>query len=120
MQRDAKSPQHYIDSIEGAQKELLLEIRALILEAAPESEEIIEYGMLGYTGIANLAAQKHYVSLYVAPKVLAQYKQNHPESNCGKSCLRFRSQKDFHADSVQELLQEVHRMWKNGESTGCC
>lgn len=120
MQRNSKSPRKYIADVEGAQKELLLKIRSLILKAAPETEEIIEYGMLGYTGIANLAAQKHYVSLYVAPQALAAYKKKHPDQDCGKSCIRFPSEKKFDPTAIQELLVEVHRMWKNGENPGCC
>ncbi len=120
MQRNSESPEHYIDAVEGDQKELLLKIRSLIQEIAPEAGETIEYGMLGYPGIGNLAAQKNYVSLYVAPKALAQFKKAHPSSNCGKSCLRFKSDKEFNPEAVRNLLTEVYRMWKNGESTGCC
>ncbi len=52
---------------------LLQEIRKPIFEVDPEVEETIEYGMLGYTDFANLAAPKHYVSLYVSPRAMAKY-----------------------------------------------
>lgn len=120
MQRDSRSPRHYLDAVEGAQKELLLEIRALIREMVPGAAETIEYGMLGYGGIANLAAQKHYVSLYVSPKALARFKEDHPSADCGKSCLRFRSAKDFDPAAVRSLLAEIRRMREDGESAGCC
>ena len=120
MQRNSASPEDYINSIEGSQKDLLVGIRDLIHEVIPDAEETIEYGMLGYSGIGNLAAQKNYVSLYVAPKALAAFKKEHPSSNCGKSCLRFGSDKDFDADAVHKLLSEVHRISQNGESSGCC
>jgi len=76
MKRDDRSPAHYIDSVEGEQKQLLLSIRSLIQSVAPDAEEYIEYGMLGYGEVANLAAQKNYVSLYVSPKALVEYKKN--------------------------------------------
>ena len=120
MQRNSASPEQYIDAVEGPQKDLLLQIRALIQEIAPDAEETIEYGMLGYSGIGTLAAQKNYISLYVAPKALAEYKKQHPSSNCGKSCLRFKSAQEFDPKAVHNLLTEVHRMSQNGESTECC
>ena len=72
MRRDASSPKAYCDDVKGAQRRLLDTIRALILEAAPDVDEGLRYGMLDYPGIANLAAQKNYVALYVAPAALAE------------------------------------------------
>jgi hypothetical protein len=45
--------------------------------------------MLDYPGYGNIGAQKHYVSLYVVPKVLAKHKMNFPGLSAGKSRLRF-------------------------------
>ena len=42
MKRDSASPEHYIASLEGWQKELLLQIRSLIQEVAPEAKEGID------------------------------------------------------------------------------
>ncbi len=120
MKRDDRSPAHYINSIEGKQKQLLISIRELIQSVAPEAEEYIEYGMLGYGEVANLAAQKNYVSLYVSPKALVEFKKKHPGANCGKSCLRFRSAGDFDPVAVKELLTTVQKMILAGEDTGCC
>ncbi len=71
MKRDARSPQAYRNDVTGELREMLETIRRAILSVAPDTEEIIEHGMLGYPGLANLAAQKHYVALYVTPAVLA-------------------------------------------------
>ena len=120
MKRDSRSPAHYIDSIDGELKPLIQEIRKLIFEADPNAEEIIEYGMLGYTDFANLAAQKNYVSLYVSPKALAEYKKKHTNADCGKSCLRFKSAGGVDSVAVKELLITVRKMILAGEDTGCC
>ena len=120
MKRDDRSPAHYIDSVEGEQKQLLLSIRALIQSVAPDAEEYIEYGMLGYGEVANLAAQKNYVSLYVSPKALAEYKKKHATADCGKSCLRFKSVGNFDSVAVKDLLTTVQKMILAGEDTGCC
>lgn len=128
MKRDSQSPDHYIASIEGEQKKLLLEIRKLIFEADPNADEIIEYGMLGYTDFVNLAAQKHYVSLYVSPRILAEYRKQHPDAtfpkNCGKSCLRFGwgpgSISQFDPASIRALLKDIVDRRERGEDMGCC
>ncbi len=110
MKRDDSSPEAYLASIEEPQKSLLLAIRDLIIEVAPDAKEGIEYGMLGFGDIANLAAQKNYVSLYVPPAALAPFKKRHPSVNCGKCCLRFSSAAKFEAlgrDEIRGLLEAV-------------
>lgn len=110
MKRDDSSPVAYLASVDEPQKSLILAIRELVIEVAPDAKEGIEYGMLGFGDIANLAAQKNYVSLYVAPRALAPFQKQHPSINCGKSCLRFSSMKRFEEmgeDKIRKLLQAV-------------
>ena len=112
MKRDDRSPQHYIDSVRGEQKSLLLKVRQLIQDVAPDAVEYIEYGMLAYGELANLAAQKHYVSLYVSPEAMALHQKNYPNIRCGKCCLRMKSQDDVAAFGVKELLEFVRDQTK--------
>lgn len=110
MKRDDSSPRAYIDSVEEPQKSLLKAVRKLIIDTVPDAKEGIEYGMLGFGDIANLAAQKNYVSLYVAPIALAEFKKRHSSIKCGKSCLRFGSMKDLEllgSEAVRDLLKSV-------------
>ncbi|MDF1738911.1 MAG: DUF1801 domain-containing protein [Verrucomicrobiales bacterium] len=110
MKRDDSSPEAYIASIDEPQKSLFLAIRELIVEVAPDAEEGIEYGMLVFGDIANLAAQKNYVSLYIPPAAMAPFKQRHPSLNCGKCCLRFSSAAKFEAlgrDEIRNLIKAV-------------
>ncbi|MHC4401398.1 MAG: DUF1801 domain-containing protein [Planctomycetota bacterium] len=109
MRRDDRSPSSYLDSVDGELKDLLVEIRSLIFKVHPQCEELIEYGMLGYPGLANLAAQKGYVSLYVSPEALAKYKKQYACADCGKSCLRFKSMKDFDESAITYLLELVKK-----------
>ena len=83
MRRNDSSPEAYRKDVLGEQSEMLETIREAIFEVAPDMEEIIEYGMLGYPGLANLAAQKHYVALYVPPAVLAEHRDRFPGTDCG-------------------------------------
>ena len=65
--------------------------------------------MLDYPGLANLGAQKHYVSLYVAPAVLAKHRDHFVGLSSGKSCLRFRRLSQLDRPAVSRLLRDVWR-----------
>ena len=114
MKRDASSTGAYRDDVSGEQREMLEAIRKVIFEVAPGIDEVIEYGMLGYPGLANLAAQKHYVALYVKPEVLAAHRDSLPGIDCGKSCIRFRRIDQVDAGVLRSLLSDVRRA--RGES----
>lgn len=63
--------------------------------------------MLDYPGYGNIGAQKHYVSLYVVPKVLAKHRKNFPGVNAGKSCLRFAKIEQVDEGALAALLKDV-------------
>ena len=107
MKRDARSPQAYRNDVTGEQSEMLETIRNAIRSVAPDTDEIIEHGMLGYPGLANLAAQKHYVALYVKPAVLAEHRDHFPGADCGKSCMRFRRPDQIDSKRLRDLLRDV-------------
>ena len=107
MRRNDSSPEAYRNDVTGEQKEMLETIRGVIFEVAPKIEEIVEYGMLGYPGLANLAAQKHFVALYVKPSVLARHQEHLPGVDCGKSCARFRRPDQVDPARRRDLLRDV-------------
>jgi uncharacterized protein YdhG (YjbR/CyaY superfamily) len=107
MRRKDSSPGAYRADVTGEHSEMLETIRNAILSVAPDIDEVIEHGMLGYPGLANLAAQKHYVALYVKPAVLAKHKKHFPGADCGKSCLRFRRPDQIDPKQLRILLRDV-------------
>ncbi|MEJ2582090.1 MAG: DUF1801 domain-containing protein [Acidobacteriota bacterium] len=109
MKRDVDTPEDYRTDTTGEQGEILEAIRRVIFEVVPETDEVIEYGMLGYPGLANLAAQKHHVSLYVMPEVLARHSEHFEGVDRGKSCLRFCRPDQVDNGSLRELLRDVLR-----------
>jgi uncharacterized protein YdhG (YjbR/CyaY superfamily) len=109
MRRNDSSPEAYRKDVAGEQSEMLETIREVIFKVVPDTKEIIEYGMLGYPGVANLAAQKHYVALYVLPAVLAEHRDRFPGADCGKSCLRFRRPDEINPERLKNLLRDVRR-----------
>ena len=90
----------------------------MIFEIAPDAQEGIAHGMLDYTGLANLAAQKNYVALYVAPAVLANWKDDFPDVSMGKSCMRFHRMNQVNRAALGRLLREV-REFRSQEVAGC-
>ena len=107
MKRDDRSVESYVASVLGAQRVLLDAIRSVFHEQFPDIPEGIRYGMLDYPGLANLAAQKHYVAVYVKPETLARHKDNFPGTSCGKSCLRFKNLDQFDSAALKALLTDV-------------
>lgn len=109
MQRDSSSPEAYREAVEGEQRALLEAIRAAIFEAAPDVEEGMEHGMLDYRDLANLGAQKHYVSLYVLPAALDRHRDHFPGVDSGRSCLRFRRLDQVDPRRLRALLKDVRK-----------
>ena len=107
MQRDSNSPEAYRNDVTGEQSDILEAIRTQILAVAPDVKEIVEHGMLGYTGLANLGAQKHHVALYVMPEVLARHQDGFNNVDCGKSCVRFRRSDQVDAAALRSLFEDV-------------
>jgi uncharacterized protein YdhG (YjbR/CyaY superfamily) len=117
MQRDAKSPNAYRSDVGDEQRELLEAIREVIFEVHPEVVEGVRYGMLDYPGLANLAAQKQYVSLYIVPEVLGDYAQEFAGVSRGKSCLRFKRTDQIDRPRLRRLLRDVRRYRKRNDPT---
>ena len=107
MKRDAETPADYLAQLPEGQRALVDLLRSAILRDHPDIEEGLRYGMLDYPGLANLAAQKAYVALYVKPSVLGEFKPRFPGVSCGKSCLRFKRLDQVDADAVADLLRAV-------------
>jgi len=114
VKRDARSPEHYRADVRGVPSQILESIREILFEVEPALEEGIAYGMLDYPGLANLAAQKNYVSLYVLSSVLARHKRAFPGLDAGKSCLRFKRLEQVDRPALRALLEDVRKTRQAG------
>lgn len=108
MQRNVNSPAEYLAEVPPEQLPLIKHIRQLIKESAPDLQESIRYGMLAYEdhgGLFALAAQKHYVSLYVlATQAIEDMSTELKSINHGKGCLRFKRLDNFPTENIRKLL----------------
>ena len=129
MNSNAKTPTEYINSLEEPRKTTIKKLHRLICKTVPNLKPHMKYGMLGYgtyhykyaSGregdwmIIGLANQKNYISLYACLSdgkqyVAEKYKKNLPNSNIGKSCIRFRKLEDIDLTVITRILKETNRI----------
>ncbi len=98
----------YIDSFPNKVKDILLKVRTLITEIAPESTEAMSYGMPGYKYLGKsliyFAAFKKHLGIYATPssheafsKQLSNYKQ-------GKGSVQFQFNQEIPFDLIREMI----------------
>jgi uncharacterized protein YdhG (YjbR/CyaY superfamily) len=109
MQRKVDSPAEYLAAVPEKQLPMVEHLRALIKEAAPGAREEIRYGMLSYEdegGLFGLAAQKHYVGLYVlATQAMREMAAELGSLDHGKGCIRFKRLETIPTPIIKKLLR---------------
>jgi len=125
MQYDAKTPDEYLKMLaDDWRREKLEELRALIIEKAPDFEEGIGYKMLSYGDsrgvVFHLNAQKNHVGLYVG-----NAKKIDPDGgllagiDVGKGCLRFKKSSLVSETRIDEFIAKTVELWKRGDDIAC-
>ena len=98
----------YFAKFPEASQKRMQQIRALILEKAPEAQESISYGMPAYKTngkpLIYYAAFKNHIGLYATPSghkhfadALSQYKQ-------GKGSVQFPNEQPLPLDLIAEII----------------
>lgn len=98
----------YLAKFPEASQKRMQQIRALILEKAPEAQESISYGMPAYKTnekpLIYFAAFKNHIGLYATPSghthfadALSQYKQ-------GKGSVQFPNEQPLPLDLIAEII----------------
>jgi hypothetical protein len=125
MQSKAKTVEEYIKSLPVDRREDVKKVRKLILDNIPDGyREGMGWGMIVYEiplerhsdtyngqplGYVALAAQKHYLALYMmnmygeeggVEKFREEYKKSGKKLDMGKSCIRFKKFEDLPADLI--------------------
>ena len=132
MTSDARTPEEYIATLPGDRREAVRAVRDVVRENLPAKfEEGMQSGMIGWyvplerfpntyngqpLGLAALASQKNYMSLYLNsvygdPRTEAWFKDRYAASgkrlNMGKSCVRFRRLEDLPLDVIGDTIARV-------------
>jgi hypothetical protein len=125
----AKTADAYLAELPPERREALSAVRDVILENLPEGfVEGMGYGMIGYAvplsrypntyngqplGIAALASQKQYMSVYLMdvysdPERLRwfqdEYRKSGKKLDMGKSCVRFKSLEDLPLELIGKVI----------------
>ncbi|MEM8799883.1 MAG: DUF1801 domain-containing protein [Pseudomonadota bacterium] len=120
MHRDVASVADYLADLPDWQREKIEIIRKTIFAIKKDQPEGLDYGMLDYPGLANLAGQRAHVSFYVKPEVLARHKSHFPKTSAGKSCLRFSKTSPVPEDALKSLIEDVYEARaKSPDASGC-
>lgn len=131
MQSDANTIPEYLSELAPGRKEILEEVRRVILDHLPEGyEEAMNWGMITYQVpletypdtyngkplmYAALASQKNHVSLYLTGIYIDEearqafesaYKDTGKRYDAGKSCVRFRSLDDLPLDVIGRSIAQ--------------
>ena len=126
---------------------LLEQVRATIRNAAPEAQETMSYGMIGYVvphslypggyhcdpklplPFVSIAAQKNFIALYhmgiyANPELLNWFVSEYPKYSSakldmGKSCIRFKKPEHIPYPLIAELMQRMNvDQWVEVYETG--
>ncbi len=128
----ATTVEAYLKELPSDRREAISKVRGVILKNLPKGfEEMMGYGMVCYAiplkrfpgtynkqplGIAALASQKNYMSLYLMsvygdPKTLAwfvtEYRKSGKRLDMGKVCVRFRKVEDLPLDVIGCAIARV-------------
>jgi hypothetical protein len=128
----ARTPDEYIASLPPDRREAISAMREVVRRNLPDGfKEGMEFGMIAWyvplerfpdtyngrpLGLAALASQKQYMSLYLntvygdpqlAEWFRARYAASGKRLDMGKSCLRFRSLDDVPLDVIGETIARV-------------
>lgn len=111
MQSKARTVDAYMTEVPPARQAAIAELRELCRKVLVGYDENMQYGMPGYAkdGTVRVAfnSQKQYISLYIAPAVVAANRDLLAGISCGKSCIRYKRPEHINFDVVRKLLQET-------------
>lgn len=125
MQYTANTPEAYLDQLDQDwRKDILLQVREIILQQEPQLKETMKYKMLAYQlkdkTVFHLNAQRAYVSLYVgniskiegADELLKDFDK-------GKGCIRIKKSVAIQDSGLEEFVRKTLEHWARGGETLC-
>jgi len=110
LKSNAANVDEYLAEVPEGRREVLVVLRALIREVAPEATEGIEYGMpCFYRGgklLFAMASQKNYMALYgCTENGIEQHREALGKLNCGKGCIRFQRLEQLPMGAIADILR---------------
>jgi uncharacterized protein YdhG (YjbR/CyaY superfamily) len=116
VRSEAEMVADYLEELAPERRAALQALRSLVFQVAPGAVETMRYGMAAYDvggrGLCLFASQKHYVSLYLDPKIVDRYRGELEGLSLGKGCVRFRKLDKLPLETIGQMLQEIADRWK--------
>ena len=125
----AATPEEYIAELDEPRRGEISRLDALIREALPDAERVLDRGIIGYgpfhyryasgregdSALIGLSSRKRSISLYVlctddGAYLAERYADRLPKADVGKSCIRFKRTEDVDLGVLRELLGEAARI----------
>ena len=108
----ASTVDEYLAAFPDGDRAPLVELRALVRERLPDTEEVLAHGMPTYRRdgemVCAFARQKRHLSVYVcAQDAVDAYEAETGAASAGKGCLRLAPGKPLPADALARLLDRL-------------
>ncbi len=108
----------YISRFSAETQKILEEIRKVIKKAAPEAEEIISYGMPGFSDrgryLVYFAAYKKHIGLYPVPRHNVEFEKDFSSyKTSGKGTIQFPVDRPIPFDLITRIVK--FRLKENSE-----
>ncbi len=113
MGRRAKDVDSYIEGAPREVRKSLREVRAAILEAAPDAKESISYSMPYYAYKGRLAwfgLHAGHIGLYLRPPVVAEHREELADYTTTKSAVHLPLDREIPVHLVRKLVKARMRL----------
>lgn len=102
----------YIESLPEESKKKLLELREIILETLPLSQELINYNILAYTLIKDgkreeqimIGGFKHHVGLYPHPTTINYFEHELKAYTYSKGSIQFSTKDELPKQLIKQMI----------------
>jgi len=98
----------YIADFPIAIQEILIKLRMVIKEAAPEAEEAIKYRMptfIFYGNLVHFAAYKHHIGFYPTPSGIEAFEKELSDYKRSKGAIQFPVEKPLPFDLISKIVR---------------
>lgn len=108
----------YINQFDGEAKTRLLQLRELVKSAAPQAEEAMSYGLVGYKlnkkPLVYFGGFQHHVGFYATPNGQEAFSEDFAKYKQGKGSVQFPNDQPLPLDFIKRVI--IYR--KNNTSSG--
>jgi uncharacterized protein YdhG (YjbR/CyaY superfamily) len=107
----------YIASFSLVHQQLLLQIRQIIMAAAPKATEVISYGMPAYKGnkvLVYFASAKQHIGFYPTPSAIKKFEKELAKFNYSKGAVQLPLDKPLPKTLITKMVK--YRVKEDGGS----